>query len=63
MYGTPWFLMFFIAAIPVVGLLLFFNVVRRGREKLPWENGATYVAYGVLAILLISLVLGKFVFD
>jgi hypothetical protein len=44
-------------------LLLFINVVRRDREKLPWENGATYLAYGILAVLLISLVLGKFVFD
>jgi hypothetical protein len=55
--------MLLIAAIPVIGLLLFLNVIKKDGKKLPWEHLATYVAYGVLALLLLSVVFGKFVFD
>jgi RsiW-degrading membrane proteinase PrsW (M82 family) len=62
MHETPWTFMLLIAAIPVLAFLLFFTLVRRDREKLPWERRATYLAYGILAILLVSVVLGKFIF-
>jgi cytochrome bd-type quinol oxidase subunit 2 len=63
MHWTAWPFMLSIAALPVLGLLVFLKVIRKDREELPWENAATYVAYGVLAILLASIVLGKFIFD
>jgi hypothetical protein len=62
MYWTAWPFMLSIATIPVIGLLVFLKVVSRDREKLPWEHLATYLAYGVLAILLVCIVLGKLIF-
>jgi cytochrome bd-type quinol oxidase subunit 2 len=62
MRNNPYFVMLVIAAIPVVGFLLFFNVARKDRERQPWEERATYVAYGILALLLVSLVVGRFMY-
>jgi hypothetical protein len=62
MHWTAWPFMLSMATIPVIGLLLFIKVISRGREKLPWEHRANYLAYGALAILLVCIVLGKLVF-
>jgi hypothetical protein len=62
MNSTPWSMMLLIAAIPVLGFLLFLKVVTKDREELPWEHRASYLAYSLLAILLVIVVLGKFVF-
>ena len=53
--------MLLIAAIPVVVFLLFITVVSKDREQLPWEHRASYLAYGVLAVLLVCAVLANFV--
>jgi hypothetical protein len=60
---TAWPFMLSLAALPVLGLLFFLTVIRRDQEPLPWEHAAAYVAYGVLTILLVSIVLGNFIFD
>jgi len=53
--------MLLIAAIPVVAFLLFITMVSKDREQLPWEHHASYLAYGILAVLLVIAVLANFV--